>query len=206
MYAGERFNGYSHLAGALLAVAGTAVLVVLAALRGDPWRIVSFSIYGATLCLLYLSSTLYHSLRGRAKRVFRKLDHCAIYLIIAGTYTPFALVTLKGAWGWSIFGATWALAAAGIVQEVWLKARGTRLVSLAIYLSMGWLALVALGPLARALSWPGMAWLAAGGIAYTGGIVFYVYDERFRHWHGLWHLCVLAGSAAHFVAILRFVA
>lgn len=206
MYAGERFNGYSHLAGAVLAVAGTSVLVVLAALRGDPWRIVSFSIYGATLCLLYLSSTLYHSLRGRAKAVFRKLDHCAIYLIIAGTYTPFALVTLKGAWGWSIFGAIWGLAAAGIVQELTLRAKGTRLISLAIYLAMGWLALIALVPLTRALSWSGMAWLAAGGIAYTGGIVFYVYDERFRHWHGLWHLCVLAGSAAHYVAILRFVA
>ena len=206
MYEGERFNGYSHLAGALLAVAGTSVLVLLAALRGDPWRIVSFSIYGATLCLLYISSTLYHSLRGRAKGVFRKLDHCAIYLIIAGTYTPFALVTLNGPWGWSIFGAIWGLAAAGIAQELWLKASGTRLVSLAIYLSMGWLALVALVPLTRALSWDGMAWLAAGGIAYTGGIVFYVYDERFRHWHGLWHLCVLAGSAAHYVAILRFVA
>lgn len=181
--------------------------MVLAALRADPWRIASFSIYGTTLCLLYICSTLYHSTRGRAKRVFRTLDHCSIYLLIAGTYTPFALVTLKGAWGWTLFGAIWALAAVGIVQECWLKAQGTRRLSLAIYLLMGWLALVALVPLARALSWGGgMAWLVAGGLAYTGGIVFYVHDERYRHWHGLWHLCVLAGSAAHYAAILLFVA
>ena len=180
--------------------------MVLAAMRGDPWRIVSFSVYGATLCLLYACSTLYHSTRGRAKRVFRALDHCAIYLIIAGTYTPFALVTLNGAWGWTIFGAVWGLAAAGIAQELWLKAKGTRIVSLAIYLLMGWLILAALAPLARALPWQGMAWLVAGGLAYTGGIVFYIYDERFRHWHGIWHLFVLAGSAAHYIAILLFVA
>ena len=205
MYAGERFNGYSHLAGAVLAVAGAALLIVLAALRGDPWRIVSFSIYGATLCILYLASTLYHSTRGRAKAVLRKLDHCAIYLIIAGTYTPFALVTLNGAWGWSLLGAIWGLAALGVVQELWL-ARGARVWSLAIYLLMGWLALVAMSPLLDALGWQGLAWLIAGGLVYTAGIAFYAYDERFRHWHGIWHLFVLAGSATHYAAILRFVA
>ena len=205
MYAGERFNGYSHLAGSILAVAGAVALIVLGALKADPWRIVSFSIYGATLCLLYITSTLYHSTRGRAKNVLRKLDHCAIYLIIAGTYTPFALVTLNGAWGWTLFGAVWGLALLGIVQELWL-AKGARVTSLVIYLLMGWLALVAVVPLFQALSWGGLAWLVAGGLAYTGGMVFYVYDERFRHWHGIWHLFVLAGSALHYVAIVLFVA
>ena len=205
MYAGERFNGYSHLAGTVLALGGAIVLVVLGAVKGDAWRIVSFSVYGVTLVLLYLTSTLYHSLRGRAKDVFRKLDHCSIYLLIAGTYTPFTLVTLNGAWGWSLFGAIWALAAVGIVQECWL-ASGLRLASLAIYVLMGWLAVVALVPLFAALGWKGMAWVVGGGLLYTAGIVFYFYDERVRHFHGVWHLFVLAGSAAHYVAILAFVA
>ena len=205
MYAGERFNGYSHLAGAILAVAGAVVLIVLGALKADPWRIVSFSIYGATLSLLYITSTLYHSTRGPAKNVLRKLDHCAIYLIIAGTYTPFALVTLNGAWRWTLFGAVWGLALLGIVQELWL-AKGARVTSLVIYLLMGWLAVIAVVPLFQALSWGGLAWLVAGGLAYTGGMVFYVYDERFRHWHGIWHLFVLTGSALHYVAIVLFVA
>jgi hemolysin III len=205
MYRGERFNAYTHLAGAVLALAGAAVLIVLASLRADPWRIVAFSIYGAALFALFLCSTLYHSTRGRAKDVLRKVDHCAIYLLIAGTYTPFALVTLNGAWGWSLFGAVWALAIVGIVQECWL-AKGARLASLAIYLLMGWLALVAIVPIVEALGWPGFAWLAGGGLAYTAGIVFYVYDERFTHWHGIWHLFVLGGSATHYTAIALFVA
>ena len=205
MYHGERFNGYTHLAGAVLALAGATVLVVLGALKADPWRIVSFSLYGTTLILLYLASTLYHSTRGRAKAVFRTLDHCSIYLLIAGTYTPFALVTLNGAWGWSLFGAVWALAVAGIVQECVL-ARGARLVSLAIYLLMGWLAIVAVAPLFHALAWSGMAWVVGGGLLYTAGIVFYLFDERIRHFHGIWHLFVVAGSVAHYIAIVAFVA
>jgi hemolysin III len=205
MYAGERFNSYSHLLGAILAVTGATVLVVLGALKADPWRIVSFSIYGATLCVLYIASTLYHSTRGRAKDVLRKVDHCAIYLIIAGTYTPFALVTLNGAWGWTLFGAVWGLALLGIVQELWI-ASGHRILSVVIYLLMGWLALVAVVPLVQALSWKGLAWLVVGGLAYTGGLGFYAYDKRFRYWHGIWHLFVLAGSAAHYVAIVRYVA
>lgn len=205
MYQGERFNGYTHLAGAVLALAGATVLVVLAAMKADPWRIVSFSLYGTTLILLYLASTLYHSTRGRTKAVFRTLDHCSIYLLIAGTYTPFALVTLNGAWGWTLFGAVWALAAAGIVQECVL-ARGARLFSLAIYLLMGWLAIVAVAPLFHALAWKGMAWVVGGGLLYTAGIVFYLFDERIRHFHGIWHLFVVAGSAAHYIAIVAFVA
>ena len=205
MYYGERFNGYSHLAGTVLAAAGAAALVRIAASSGGAARIASVSIYGAALVLLYLVSTIYHSLRGRAKDVFRKLDHAAIYLMIAGSYTPFTLVTLGGAWGWALFGIIWGLAAVGIVQEVWI-AKGARVLSLAIYVLMGWLAVVALVPLFRALSWHGMAWLVGGGILYTVGIVFYAYDERFRHWHGIWHLFVMAGSAAHFTAVLLFVA
>ena len=205
MYAGERLNGYTHLAGAVLALAGAVALVAIAAIKGDPWRIASFAVYGATLVALYITSTLYHSLRGRAKDIWRKLDHCSIYLLIAGTYTPFALVTLNGPWGWSIFGAVWGLAVLGIVQECWL-ARGARVTSLAIYLLMGWLALVAAVPLLEALGWQGFAWVAAGGAIYTLGIVFYVFDERVRHFHGIWHLFVLGGSATHFGAIAAYVA
>jgi len=204
MYPGERFNGLTHLSGALLALAGTAVLVVLASLKADPWKIVSFSIYGATLFFLYVSSTLYHSTRGRAKSVFRKLDHAAIYLLIAGTYTPFALVSLNGAWGWSLFGVVWGLAIAGIVQELWL-ARGARIVSLVLYLVMGWVAIVAVVPLIDALSWKGFGWLIAGGVVYTAGVVFYYFDDRFPHFHGIWHLFVLAGSAIHYTAIVLYV-
>ena len=200
MYRGERFNGYTHLAGAILALAAGTTLIVAGALRGDPWRIVAFSVYAASLFLLYLISTLYHSTRGRTKDVLRKFDHCAIYLLIAGTYTPFTLVTLNGPWGWSLFGVVWGLAVIGIAQEIWL-ARGARVSSLVIYLAMGWVALVAAAPLLAALGPAGFTWVAAGGAVYTAGIVFYLYDERFLHWHGIWHLFVLGGSAVHFAAI-----
>lgn len=205
MYAGERFNSISHLVGAGLAAGGAALLIVLAAQLGDPWKIVSFSIYGAMLVALYLFSTLYHSLRGRAKDVLRKIDHCSIYLLIAGSYTPFALVTLRGAWGWSILGAVWGLALLGIVQEIWL-AKGARVLSLVIYIVMGWLALVAVAPLWEALKPAGFAWLAAGGALYTVGILFYATDHKLRHGHGVWHLFVLGGSACHFFTVLLHVA
>ena len=205
MYAGERLNGYTHFVGAVLALTGATVLVVLASLKADPWRITSFAIYGVSLVLLYVASTLYHSVRGPAKAVWRKLDHCSIYLLIAGTYTPFALVTLNGPWGWSLFGAIWGLAVLGIVQECWL-ARGARVSSLVIYVVMGWLALIAAVPLLDALGWKGFLWVAAGGAIYTVGIVFYVFDERVRHFHGVWHLFVLGGSATHFGAIAAYVA
>jgi hemolysin III len=204
MYYGERFNSISHLTGAVLAATGTVALIVLAARLGDPWKIVSFSVYGAMLVFLYVSSTLYHSLCGRGKDVLRKFDHCAIYLLIAGTYTPFTLVSLRGAMGWSLFGTVWGLALLGIVQEIWL-ARGMRIVSLAIYVLMGWLALIAVSPLLAALGRDGFAWLAAGGLLYTVGIVFYATDERLRHGHGVWHLFVLGGSACHYVTVLFYV-
>ena len=202
---GERLNGGTHLMGAVLAAAGATVLVILAARQGDPWKIVSFSIYGCMLFALYILSTLYHSLRGKAKDVFRKLDHCSIYLLIAGTYTPFTLITLRGAWGWSLFGVIWGLAALGIVQEAWLG-KGARILSLVIYVLMGWLSVIAVKPLIAALTPAGFAWLAAGGLFYTGGIIFYALDEKLRHGHGIWHMFVLAGSASHYLAILLYVA
>jgi len=205
MYYGERFNSISHLVGAGLAVLGTVLLIVTASRLGDPWKIVSFSIYGTMLVALYVASTLYHSVRGRAKAILQKLDHCSIYLLIAGSYTPFALVSLRGAWGWSLMGAVWALALVGIAQEIWF-AKGARVLSLVIYLLMGWLALVAVSPLWDALTPTGFAWLAAGGVFYTVGIIFYVADQRIRHGHGVWHLFVLGGSGCHFFTVLFFVA
>jgi hemolysin III len=205
MHHGERFNGYTHLAGTVLAVAGVLFLMQLPTVRADPWRVASISVYGATLCLLFLASTLYHGTQGEAKNFFRKVDHCSIYLVIAGTWTPFALVTLHGVPGWTLFAAVWSLAILGIAQECWI-ARGLRLTSLAIYLLMGWIAIFALEPLIKALTWNGFAWLLGGGIVYTVGIAFYLYDERFKHWHGIWHLFVLAGSVTHYIAILLFVA
>jgi hemolysin III len=200
MQFGERFNVITHLAGTLLAVCGSAFLIVLAARGGDPWKIVSLSVYGVMLSVLYTTSTLYHGVGGSAKNVLRKFDHCAIYLLIAGSYTPFTLVTLRGSLGWSLFGTIWALAAIGIAQEIWL-ARGARISSLIIYVAMGWLALVAIVPLSATLSRNGLVWLIAGGMVYTIGIVFYALDERIPHGHGIWHLFVLGGSACHYSAI-----
>ena len=205
MYPGERFNSISHLIGAALALAGSVVLIVLAARLGDPWKIVSFSIYGVMLVLLYVFSTLYHSVRGPAKSVLQKFDHCSIYLLIAGSYTPFALVSLRGPWGWWLFGVIWGLALVGIVQEIWW-AKGARILSLIIYVLMGWLAMAVVLPLWKALTPTGFAWLAAGGACYTLGIVFYVLDHRVRHGHGLWHLFVLGGSICHFFTVLLYVA
>jgi len=200
----EVLNSVTHIAGAALALAGLIVLVVSASLRGDAWRIVSFSVYGATLFLLYLSSSLYHSSSGRAKRIFRMIDHQSIYLLIAGTYTPFTLVPLRGAWGWSIFGMIWGLAVFGIVLDA-LHKKGSRLPQLIIYILMGWLIVIALGPLLRALPPAGVAWLMAGGFFYTSGVAFYLMDKRFPYFHGVWHLFVLAGSVCHYVAVLFYV-
>ena len=205
MYPGERFNSISHLIGAVAALIGLVIVVVVAARQGDPWKIVSFSIYGATLLLLYTISALYHSLRGKAKQIFRKLDHLSIYLLIAGTYTPFTLVTLRGVWGWTIFGIIWGLAVFGMVLE-FLPQKSNRTWSVVVYVLMGWLVLVALGPLVRALPPAGFFWLLLGGLFYTGGLVFYFLDEKVRHFHGVWHLFVLAGSASHYLTILVYVA
>ena len=201
MYKGERFNSISHLVGASLALAGSAVLVTIAAMGGDSRRTVSYSVYGTTLFLLYLASTLYHSLRGRAKRIFRVLDHQAIYLLIAGTYTPFTVMALKGAQGWWMFGAIWGLALVGIVLDA-LPRRGLRIIPIVIYLVMGWLCVFALDPIIAALPRAGFIWLVAGGIFYTSGVAFYILDHWYPWSHGIWHLFVLAGSTSHYFAIL----
>jgi hemolysin III len=204
MYKGERFNSISHLIGAIAALVGSVLLVVLAARQGDGWKIISVSIYGVTLFLLYLFSTLYHSLQGEAKKVLRKFDYYSIYLLIAGTYTPFTLVTLRGGWGWSIFGLIWSLAILGIGLEL-LHPKETRILPVVIYLLMGWLILIALHPLLRALPLAGFVWLLLGGVFYTVGVIFYTLDEKVRHFHGIWHLFVLAGSLSHYFIVLFYV-
>ncbi|WP_339524523.1 PAQR family membrane homeostasis protein TrhA [Pseudomonas sp. EA_35y_Pfl2_R111] len=204
MYHGERFNAWTHLVGAILACAGAVWLLVLASLDGELRKIISVAIYGLTLVLLYSISTLYHSVQGRAKVVMRKLDHLSIYLLIAGSYTPFCLVTLEGTWGWTLFGIVWTLAVIGMLQEIKPRSEA-RVLSIVIYAVMGWIVLVAVKPLIAALGMAGFIWLAGGGVLYTVGIIFFAYDSRFRHWHGIWHLFVMGGSLMHFVAVLRYV-
>jgi len=206
MHVEEKINAFSHLIGALLALLGTVVLITLAVRLGDPWRIASFAVYGAALVGQYVTSFLYHSASGPSKPMLRNLDHCAIYLLIAGTYSPFTLVTLRGHWGWPLFGAIWLLAIVGILQEVRVPKR-SRVLSLAIYLLMGWLAVLAVVPLVSIITYKGFAWLLAGGLLYTGGIVFYIAGKKgMRQGHGIWHLFVLGGSACHYLAVLLFVA
>ena len=201
MYKGERFNSISHLVGAVLALAGAVVLVTSAFMSQDFVKILSYSVFAATLFLLYLVSTLYHSLRGPAKGVFRVLDHQAIYLLIAGTYTPFILVAVKGPLGWWMFGGIWGLAVFGIVLDA-IQRQGRRIVPLIIYLIMGWMCVFALDPIRAALPPIGFSWLVAGGVFYTSGIVFFVLDHRYAWFHGVWHLFVIAGSVSHYFSIL----
>ena len=203
MYRGERFNGYSHLLGTLLAIIAATALIVYGANHGDAWKVVSFSIYGATLIMLFASSTLYHSTRGMTKSVFRKFDHGAIYLLIAGTYTPFTLGVLRGAWGWTLFGLIWGLAAAGVVLKSMNRMSHPHL-STGLYLLMGWLVLIAIKPLVASVPTAGLWWLVAGGVAYTAGVVFYATDSRWRYGHFVWHLFVMAGTACHFVAVYAY--
>lgn len=205
MYYGEKFNAWTHIVGAALALLGSGALIVLAARDGDRWKLASVTIYGATLVLLYSFSAAYHSLRGRAKRILRRLDHHSIYLLIAGSYTPFCLVTLRGPWGWSLFAVVWGLAAFGSLQELRPRHGAPRILSMVIYVVMGWVALVAIIPLLEALGPAGFAWVAAGGLFYTIGIAFYALDTRLAYAHGVWHLFVMAGSATHYVAILYYV-
>lgn len=204
MYHGEKFNAWTHLVGTVLSIVGAAMLISRASVTGDPWKIVSASIFGGSLILLYSTSTLYHSLRGPAKIILRKLDHLTIYLLIAGTYTPFCLVTLRGPWGWSLLGVVWGLAIVGMLQEIKPRSEA-RILSLIIYAVMGWVVLVAIKPLLEQLETAGFVWLASGGLLYTLGIVFYAYDERFKHWHGIWHLFVIGGSLTQYIAVAGYV-
>jgi hemolysin III len=200
----ETANSILHGLGAVLSLAGLAVLVVLTASRGTVWGLVSATVFGVSMFLLYLSSSLYHGLvASKAKRVFEILDHSAIYLLIAGTYTPFALATIRGAWGWSIFGVVWGLAVAGIVMQTVFPGR-FRGIMTGLYIAMGWVGVVAFKPMVAALAPSVIALIAAGGICYTVGVYFY-YRKRFRFSHSVWHVFVLAGSACHYFAVLRHV-
>jgi hemolysin III len=200
----EIANSVTHGIGAIVAGAGVAFLIVLACLRGSVWHIVSFGVYGGTLFVLYLTSTLYHGLTSpRAKRVFEVLDHSFIFLLIAGTYTPFLLVTLHGAWGWSLFGVVWGLAVMGIVYKVFFTGRHP-VFSTCLYIGLGWIVLLALKPLMAVLPIGGFLLLISGGACYSLGTFFY-HDERWYFSHAVWHLFVLAGSFFHYFAILFYV-
>ena len=204
MYHGEKLNAWTHLLGAVTAAVGSVWLLVIACLDGSPQKIVSAAIYGVTLVLLYSVSTVYHSVRGRPKVIMQKFDHLSIYLLIAGSYTPFCLVTLHGPWGWSLFGIVWGMAVIGMLQEIKPRSEA-RILSIVIYAVMGWIVLVAVKPLLAALGTAGFIWLATGGVMYTVGIIFFALDHRLRHAHGIWHLFVIAGSLLHFVAIAHYV-
>lgn len=195
----ELANTLTHGFGALWGIAATGVLVTLAAMRGDVFDIVGAAVFGATLILLYSASTLYHAAPKRSmKAKLRIVDHSAIYLLIAGTYTPFTLAGIRGGWGWALFGVIWCLAAAGVVFKLFFTGRFRR-ISTAIYLAMGWLVVIAAKPVVEALPGASLLWLAVGGLAYTGGVYFYA-NRRIPYGHAIWHLCVMAGSTAHVVA------
>ena len=196
----EIAHAVTHGLGLLLSVAACSVLVVLASQRGTASHIVGVAVFGASLIVLYAASTLYHALTHRkAKRVFRFLDYSAIYLLIAGTYTPFTLVTLRGGWGWSLFGVAWGLAVIGAVVEVATKRR-YKWLSMLFYLGMGWLVVIAVKPLVDSLDTRGLVYMGLGGLAYTGGAALYALG-RFRYHHAIWHVLVLAGSTCHFLAV-----
>ena len=200
----EIANSLIHGLGAVLAIGGLAVLTTFASLRGDAWHVVSCSVFGATLVLLYTASTLYHGIQlPRAKAVLRRLDHSAIYLLIAGTYTPLLLVNLRGAWGWSLFGVIWGLAVAGIVLRMTPLSR-LPAVAVLLYVIMGWAVVVATKPLIHAVAPGGLLLLLLGGLAYTGGLAFYGW-RRLPYSHAVWHGFVLAGSVLHFFAVLFYV-
>ncbi len=200
----EIANSVTHGLGLLASIAGAVVLVSLSAERGDAWQVASAAVYGATLVALYAASTLYHALKGTGARgVLRIVDHCAIFLLIAGTYTPVTLVGMRGGWGWTLFGIAWVLAAAGIVFKVFAAGRFGAL-STAAYISMGWMCIVAAKPMLVLLSPGALALLGAGGLLYTAGTVFYHW-ERVPYSHAVWHLFVVAGSVCHYLAIALYV-
>ena len=205
----EKFNTISHFVGAVFALAGAVVLIVMAANDGGLRKIVSFTVYGSALFSLYLVSTLYHGLDGKAKFIFRILDHQAIYLLIAGTYTPFALVTLRNdGIGWWLFMAIWVMAIVGIALDITLEAvlpRNKRIVPVVIYLLMGWLIVFALDPLLATLPAEGFYWLLVGGIFYTVGVSFFILNHWYGWAHNVWHLFVMAGSACHYISIAFYV-
>lgn len=200
----ELANSFTHGIGALLSLAALTVLIIFASLEGGAWHVVGCAVFGTSLILLYTASTLYHSIPNkRARRVFQAFDHSAIFLLIAGTYTPFLLVNLRGPWGWSLLGAIWGIAVLGIGLRVSLRRRPHALF-VALYVAMGWVALVAIRPIIALIPVGGLVLLIAGGVAYTLGVGFYLW-RRLPYNHAVWHLFVLAGSALHFLAVLNYV-
>jgi hemolysin III len=204
MYHGERLNSITHLVGTAFAVVGAAVLLSRVSAQDDPWKITGVALFGVGLVALYSASTLYHAIRGPLKALLRRCDHAAVFLLIAGTYAPFALGPLRGLLGFSTFAIIWLLAFFGIWQSIRRNAEEDP--SPIPHLLMGWLGAAALVPLNDTLGPIGMAWLAAGGVLYTVGVLFYLNDRKWRHAHGIWHLFVMAGSTSHFVTILYFIA
>jgi len=207
VYYGEKLNSISHLVGATLALMALGALLTVGIQSGDPWLLGSFVVFGVTLVLLYTMSTLYHSFHPpHLKKLFQLFDHIAIYLLIAGTYTPFMLVALRDGNGVAIMAAVWGLALLGILSEVFLRGRAVKIGQVLIYLAMGWACSLDMAQLRAAISPTAFNWLLAGGLAYTGGGVFYVLDKMglLNHSHGIWHIFVLAGSMCHFVSIIGY--
>lgn len=202
MYPGERFNTCTHLLGLVLAVLGLPMLLAKTLPGGNAAKIVGSMVFALSCVALYAASTLFHSARGEAKLRWQRVDHCAIYLLIAGSYTPFALVTLQGTWGWMLLVTVWSIAAFGIWRELRSTAAGP---SLALYIGMGWVGVAAAAPLVAQLEAGGLVWLLVGAVLYTAGTIFYVNRAGYRHAHGLWHLFVLGGTASHYAAIAGFV-
>lgn len=200
----ELVNSIIHGTGLLGSLAALPVLVMAGSGKRDPLHLVGSAVFGTALVLLYLASTVYHALPScKAKRAFRVIDHSAIYVLIAGTYTPFAFGPLRGPWGWTLLASVWALALVGIVAKLVVGFRYPRL-STVLYLLMGWMGLILVEPLSATMSLAGLWWLFAGGLCYTGGVVFFALDARYRYAHAAWHVFVVAGSACHFVAVLRY--
>lgn len=200
----EIIHASTHGVGVLLSIGGLSWMLYLSIAAADPWRIVASAIYGTTLIALFLASTVYHSMyASRHRNIFKLLDHCAIYLLIAGTYTPFLLVAMRTDTGWWLFGTIWALATAGIVKKLWFRNRFPK-IALASYLAMGWLVVIAAPQMAEAIGPDGMAWLLAGGISYSVGAIFYAF-ERIPFNHAIWHVFVLGGGICHFLGVVWYV-
>ncbi len=201
----EIANSVTHGVGLLLSVVGLVVLVALAAVQGSTLHVVSSGIYGVTLVALYAASTAYHACREpRRKAICRRIDHCAIYLLIAGTYTPFTLVSLPRGWGWTLFALVWGMAAVGILAKLFIDLDRFIYLDAGLYLLMGWMAVLAIEPILAHVPPAGIAWIVAGGLLYTAGVWFYLRDHN-RYWHAIWHLFVLGGSACHYFAVLTSV-
>ena len=202
----ELANSLSHGLGLIAALVATPFLVLQAVRQGDAAFMVGASVFAATMVLLYLASTLYHALPvGRAKRVFRVIEHSAIFLLIAGTYTPFTLGVLRGTWGWSLLGVVWGIAVAGVVLKA-LNRLTHPIITTSLYLLMGWLIVIAAEPLSERVPASGLLWLVAGGLAYTIGVFFFALDSRLRYGHFIWHLFVMAGTACHYFAVFWYAA